>query len=131
MQFHSDGTLPGYPNAVFVFGSNLQGIHGAGAALAAKRLFGAKVGVGVGRTGHAYAIPTKETPNSVLPKHVIKKHVKDFLAYARANDQYVFFVTRIGCGLAGFTDSEIAVLFRGAPKNCDFAREWKKHLEIM
>jgi hypothetical protein len=92
-------------------------------------MFNAKIGIGAGRTGQAYAIPTKADPNSVLPKHVIKKHVKDFLAYARANDQYVFFVTRIGCGLAGFTDSEIAVLFRGAPKNCDFAREWKKHLE--
>lgn len=101
--------------AIFVFGSNLAGRHGKGAALAARRQYGAEYGVGVGLTGDAYAIPTKSATLTTLPLAHIAGHVDDFLAYARAHPELTFNVTRVGCGLAGYTDAQIAPLFAGAP----------------
>lgn len=91
---------------VFVFGSNLQGIHAGGAARTAVRLFGAKMGQGVGMQGQSYAIPTMQGG-----VETIKPYVDDFIDLAREWDQTTFYVTRIGCGIAGFTDEEIAPLF--------------------
>lgn len=104
--------------AIFVFGSNLRGIHGAGAANHAFQNEGAKWGVGVGPVGNSYAIPTKGLKIETLPLIVIKKYVGDFLIYARLQPNLEFNVTRIGCGLAGYSDSEIAPLFAGASPNC-------------
>ena len=102
---------------IFVFGSNLKGIHGAGAAKEALDKHGAKLGQGVGIQGNSYAIPTKETPNSRLSLSEIKFHVEEFLDFARANPNLLFEVTPIGCGLAGYKPHQIAPFFFDSPGN--------------
>jgi hypothetical protein len=103
--------------SVFVFGSNLAGRHGAGAALAAKHFHGAIYGFGVGPQGNSYAIPTKGRDLKTLPLAQIKTHVADFLHYARNHPDVSFALTPIGCGLAGYTPEDIAPMFRRAPAN--------------
>lgn len=110
---------------IFVFGSNLAGRHGKGAALDARREYGAVYGVGVGRTGDAYAIPTKGHSLQTLPLYVIAGYVKDFILYATDHPELEFFVTRVGCGLAGYSDDQIAPLFAGAPPNCELPKAWR------
>ncbi len=95
------------PNEIFVFGSNLAGMHGSGAARAALNRFGAIWGRGVGLQGQSYAIPTMHGGVDT-----IKPYVDEFAAFARSHPELTFYVTRIGCGIAGFTDAEIAPLFR-------------------
>lgn len=99
------------PNEIFVFGSNLQGYHGAGAARMALDKFGAIWGKGVGLQGQSYAIPTMDGGIET-----IKPYVDDFIEFARQHPEYQFLLTRIGCGIAGFTDEEIAPLFWEALK---------------
>ena len=102
------------PNEIFVFGSNLKGSHGAGAARTAHSKFGAVYGIGKGRTGSSYAIPTKTTSQSDgLPTANISTHVREFTEYARKHPELVFLVTEIGCGLAGYEPESIAPLFAG------------------
>lgn len=101
---------------VFVFGSNLAGAHGGGAARIAYENFGAEWGVGVGLTGQSYAIPTMQGG-----VETIKPYVDDFIEFAKAHPELFFYVTRIGCGIAGFRDREIAPLFKeavGVPNIC-------------
>ena len=124
---HKDRTIPNYP-AIFVFGSNLAGRHGAGAAKVARLRFGAEYGVGQGRTGNAYAIATKNANLCVLSVEDARYGVDCFLEYAKGHPEPRFFVTRVGCGLAGFADADIAPMFRGAPDNCDFPEEWEGFL---
>lgn len=122
---HQDGSLPqNDEQTVFVFGSNLAGRHGRGAALVARQRFGACYGTGTGPTGRSYAIPTKDERLQVLPLPVIACHVADFIAHARENPRKRYFLTRIGCVLAGYSDMEIAPLFKGLPDNCDIPNEW-------
>lgn len=97
------------PDEVFVFGSNLQGMHCGGAARTAVLRFGAIMGQGVGMQGQSYAIPTMQGGVDT-----IKPYVDQFIDLAREWDQTTFYVTRIGCGIAGFTDEEIAPLFAEA-----------------
>ncbi len=94
---------------VFVFGSNLAGMHAGGAARVAYERFGAVMGQGVGMQGQSYAIPTMQGG-----VETIKPYVDDFIRLAREWDQTTFYVTRIGCGIAGFRDDEIAPLFAEA-----------------
>ena len=94
---------------IFVFGSNLAGMHGGGAAYIAFRQFGAVMGCGVGLRGQSYAIPTMQGG-----VETIKPYVDDFIAFAREHPELFFYVTRIGCGIAGFRDKEIAPLFSDA-----------------
>lgn len=96
-------------NEVFVFGSNLAGHHCGGAAAAALRRFGAIWGCGVGMQGQSYAIPTMQGG-----VETIKPYVDEFIEYARQHPELTFYVTRIGCGIAGFTDDQIAPLFKEA-----------------
>lgn len=110
---------------IFVFGSNRAGRHGKGAALTAKIDFGAEYGVGEGRTGDAYAIPTKGYYLERLSLRDIKYHVDNFIDYAYKHPELEFYVTRIGCGLAGYTDKDISPMFEGAPKNCKLPKKWK------
>lgn len=91
---------------VFVFGSNLQGRHCGGAARVAREKFGAVMGQGEGLQGQSYAIPTMQGG-----VETIKPYVDRFIDFARECDQNTFYVTRIGCGIAGFTDEQIAPLF--------------------
>jgi len=128
MKFHKDGTLPLLnPYTCFVFGSNLAGRHGAGAAKVAHQKYGAKYGIGVGFYGNSFAIPTKDLKLSTLNLEQIESFVNEFLKFS-FNRNLDFFVTRIGCGLAGYKDEQIAPLFKNASNNCSFAEEWKKFL---
>lgn len=103
--------------AIFVFGSNLAGRHGKGAALWAVQHRGAINGIGVGRQGYAYAIPTKDATLHPLNLVLIQAYVWDFLAYAIRHNALNFQLTPIGCGLAGYAYTEIGPMFEGAPKN--------------
>lgn len=113
---------------IFVFGSNLAGRHGKGAALFAKEHHGAIYGQGEGLQGRSYAIPTKENgPGKslvILPLKRIEWHVIRFLLFAQENPDMTFHVTRIGCGLAGYRDDQIAPFFEHAPANCILPEEW-------
>jgi len=116
---------------IFVFGSNLAGIHGAGSALEAVRFHGARRGIGQGRWGLSYAIPTKGYRLEILPLNDIRHHVNEFLQYARNNPDLTFNVVAIGCGLAGYTPAEIAPMFRGASRNVMLPAEFWQVLEDM
>jgi hypothetical protein len=109
---------------IFVFGSNLTGRHGAGAALAAVKEHGAIFGQGQGLQGSSYAIPTKDRNLTPLPLNLIKDWVSVFKRFAAAHPELTFNVTRIGCGLAGFTDQEIAPMFAGCPANVILPKAW-------
>ena len=97
------------PGEIFVFGSNLRGMHGGGAAYAAYRKFGAVMGQGVGLQGQSYAIPTMQGG-----VETIRPYVDEFIVFAKTHPELTFLVTRIGCGIAGFTDDEISPLFKQA-----------------
>lgn len=97
------------PNEVFVFGSNLGGFHGGGAARVAMNAFGAVWGQGVGLQGQSYAIPTMQGG-----VETIQPYVDEFIGFAASRPDLYFYVTRIGCGIAGFVDEDIAPLFRDA-----------------
>lgn len=94
---------------VFVFGSNLAGMHGGEAAATAHRCFGAVWGKGVGLQGQSYAIPTMQGG-----VETIKPYVDEFIEFAKSHPELRFLVTKIGCGIAGFRDEEIAPLFAEA-----------------
>jgi hypothetical protein len=147
IEFHKDGTLPPGPmplpvsglwlanwraSTIFVFGSNEAGIHGAGAAKVAFEKYGAEWGKGHSRVGYSYAIPTKDKNINTLPLEKIKEYVDNFKRYTFFVNVHMnsvkWFVTRVGCGLAGYKDSQIAPMFKGAV-NCSFAEEWKPYLE--
>jgi len=97
------------PNEIFVFGSNLSGMHGGGAAWVAYRKFGAIMGQGVGLQGQSYGIPTMQGG-----VETIRPYVDEFIGFAKSHPELTFLVTRIGCGIAGFDDAEIAPLFEAA-----------------
>ena len=97
------------PNEIFVFGSNLAGMHGGGTARIARLKFGAKLGVGVGLQGQSYGIPTMQGGVDT-----IRPYVNQFIDYAKTHPTQHFLVTRIGCGIAGFSAEEIAPLFADA-----------------
>ena len=97
------------PNEIFVFGSNLAGSHGGGAARLAYNRFGAIWGRGVGLQGQSYGIPTMHGGVDA-----IKPYVDEFIEFAKQHPEYKFLVTKIGCGIAGFTTDEMAPLFQGA-----------------
>lgn len=110
---------------IFVFGSNLAGRHGAGAALYAKKHHGAIYGQGIGRQGNSYAIPTKDERIKTLPIEEIVCYISDFMSYAENNPKLTFNVTRVGCGLAGYTDEAISCFFKDAPANCKLPEGWR------
>lgn len=109
---------------IFTFGSNQLGIHGAGAALAARLDWGAQPGVGEGRTGMAYAIPTKITPHQRRNLNDIAISVRRFNEYAVARPGYRFLLTTVGTGHAGYTHEQVAPLFQGLPRNVILPDEW-------
>ena len=113
-------------NEIFVFGSNLAGSHGGGAARIAHIYFGAVMGQGVGLQGQSYAIPTMQGG-----VETIRPYVDEFVAFAKAHSDLRFYVTKIGCGIAGFEGKEIAPLFAGAidVKNILLPREFVDIIE--
>ena len=120
---------------IFVFGSNTAGIHGAGAAKHAMLYEGAILRQGYGMAGNSFAIPTKDHKILTLPLDKIQMYVTEFKKFAQAvhipgsdKQSHEFKVTRIGCGLAGYHDSDIAPMFLGSPDNCYFDTEWRQYL---
>jgi hypothetical protein len=125
--FHPDNVIP-TGDWIWVFGSNEGGRHGKGAAKIARINFRAEYGVGRGPTGHAYAIPTKDKHLNVLPLDKIEADIALFLEYARANPKLNFFVTAVGCGLAGYSHDAIGPRFADAPNNCSLPDVWKQYV---
>lgn len=119
-------------DVVFVFGSNLAGIHGAGAAKYALDKHGAVYGIGEGLQGSgmymSYALPTKDYQIQTMPLDTIKKHVDKFIETAKQHPELKFQVTCIGCGLAGYKHQDIAPMFKDAPDNCYFDTNWLEYL---
>lgn len=114
-----------FAHEVFVFGSNLAGRHGRGAALTAHLLFGAERGVGCGPTGQCYALPTKDEQLKVLPLETIDIYIRGFYKHVRANPSHLFLVTKVGCGLAGYTAAQMGPLFRrDRPPNVVLPKEF-------
>ena len=115
-------------NEVFVFGSNLAGAHGGGAARVAFHAFGAEWGKGVGLQGQSYAIPTMQGGVDT-----IQPYVDEFIQFAKEHEQQIFLVTRIGCGIAGFRDEEIAPLFKKAENiaNIILPKEFVEIIQIV
>lgn len=111
------------PHQTFVFGSNLAGRHGAGAALLAKKAFGAEHGIGEGLTGQCYALPTKDENIQTRPLHEIGESFRKFLHVVLNNKNSDFLLTKVGCGLAGYTVDEIASEFWNAG-------EWIGHKKV-
>lgn len=125
----SEFNRPGYlPGQIFVFGSNLSGIHGAGAAKFALDHCGARWGIGIGISGDSYAIPTKDWNIQTMRLDHINHHVQVFLDVARMFDAIEFYVTALGTGLAGYRHADIAPMFKGHPRNCIMPPEWKDYL---
>lgn len=110
---------------IFVFGSNLAGRHGAGAAKFAVKYCGAQYGNPFGLQGKSFAIPTKDEMLRTLPLDAIAQHVRQFLHFAVQNPHLTFYVTPIGTGLAGYKDEHIAPLFADAPPNCILPSQWQ------
>lgn len=114
-------------NVIFVFGSNLAGRHGKGAALEAVRHWGAEYGVGEGRTGNAYALPTKDVNLKTLPLPDIQQAFIRFWKYALRHPEDQFLLTPFGTGLAGYHVSEIRAIMSGAPlRNIWESGDWSK-----
>jgi len=124
--FHQDGRLPA-AGEIFVFGSNLAGRHGKGAAKIA-RGYGAVYGIAEGRMGRTYAIPTKDGRIHTLPLARIGPYCAEFINYAALHPETRFFMTRVGCGLACYRDADMAPLFKGAGDNFCFPDEWRELL---
>ncbi len=112
------------PGRIFVFGSNTAGVHGAGAALEAYDHYGAIWYKGEGLQGTSYGIPTKDNGLITLPLEEVRQYVDHFIEFAKSRPDLHFFVTRIGCGLAGYRDEQIAPMFKGAPENCEMPHGW-------
>lgn len=110
--------------SIFVFGSNLAGRHGKGAALYALKHHGAIYGQGLGLQGSSFAIPTKDKHLRTLPLSTIEVRIYEFLQFARDHPEYQFDLTPIGCGLAGYKQTQIKPLFNDKPNNVHFTKEW-------
>jgi len=145
-KYHKDGSLPQDNFEIFVFGSNLAGIHGAGAAKIAKDLFGRPYGTPFGlihnnerkygRYFASYGIPTKDSDLRTIDLVRIKQYVESLreliiqdLEESSSGGEMKWFFTRIGCGLAGYKDEQIAPMFENFPFPCNFPIEWKQYLE--
>lgn len=118
---------------VFVFGSNESGIHGGGAARYAYDNLGAKWGNGTGLQGKSYAIPTKDYQIKTLPLQKIQIYINDFINFAYKNSHLKFFVTKIGCGLAGLTVKDIAPMFKNVDKinNIILPEEFVNYIKLL
>lgn len=114
MRITPEGIKKLKPEDIFVFGSNESGIHGAGAARLAYDQFEARLGQGFGPSGQTFAIPTKDWDIKTLPLADIHGYVDRFISFAERKEyqNYRFFVTQIGCGLAGYTPRQIAPMFK-------------------
>jgi hypothetical protein len=114
------------PNEIFVFGSNQRGAHAGGAARLATEEFGAQEGVGEGLTGRCYAFPTLSANFEKVSRSSLEASRDRFFATARQNPDKTFLLTKVGCGIAGFTEDEIRPLFKNAPANVILPEDWRR-----
>ncbi|EHU1357117.1 hypothetical protein OFN07_02110 [Acinetobacter baumannii] len=129
-QYHDESIVTELPeDTVFVFGSNMAGQHGNGAARVASQHFGAVEGVGRGWAGQSFAIPTLNEHIQQMPLSQIEHYVEDFKVYAKNHPKMKYFVTALGCGIAGYKVSEIAPLFKGIHHNVIFPESFKPYVE--
>ena len=113
------------PNQIFVFGSNLAGRHGAGAAKQAHDQFGAEYGVGEGMTGQSYAFPTLGRQLQQLPSWMLCSARDRLYATCAAYPSNEFLLTKVGCGLAGYGDEYMRSLFVNPPANLILPEDWR------
>ena len=113
---------------IFVFGSNLAGRHGAGAAKYALQHHGAVYGQGWGLQGNSFAIPTKNANINTLPLSIIKVYVERFKEFAEEHPKLTFQLTPIGCGLAGYKHEDIGPLFKNSPTNVVIPKEFEPYV---
>lgn len=118
-------------DCIFVFGSNLAGRHGKGAALYARKKYGAIYGQGIGLQGESYGIPTKDEKIKTLPLERIKPHVDQFIEFAKDHPEMMFYVSPVGCGLAGYVPAQIAPLFKNVTSNVILNDEFKYALGLL
>ena len=129
-QYHDESIIKALPeDTVFVFGSNLAGEHSDGAARVAHQYFGAVKGVGRGWAGQSYAIPTLNEHIQQMPLSQIEHYVEDFKVYTRNHPKMKYFVTALGCGIAGYKVSDIAPFFKGISKNVILPESFKPYVE--
>jgi len=115
------------PGQIFVFGSNRAGIHAGGAARLAREKFGAREGVGEGMTGHCYAFPTLTENFEKVSRASLEASRDRFFQTARRHPEKTFLLTKVGCGIAGFSEDEIRPLFAHAPANVVLPEDWEAH----
>ena len=129
-KYHRDGEIP-LPGtrSIFVFGSNDRGAHGKGAALIAKDLYGAEYGVGSGLMGRCYGIPTKDRFMRTKSLYEIKRDVDFFVKFTHSRPDLDFWITSVGCGLAGYKGWQVGVFFKGCNTNCNFPKNWRPYVE--
>ena len=129
-QYHDESIIKSLPeDTVFVFGSNMAGQHAGGAARTAKEFFGAVEGVGRGWAGQSFAIPTMNEHLQQMPLSQIQHYVDDFKIYAKNHPKMKYFLTSIGCGIAGYTVEEIAPMFKGIAHNVIFPASFRPFVE--
>lgn len=133
--YHDDNAIP-YRGEVYVYSSNLAGIHDQGTAASAAQRFGAQWAKGVGRVGQSYGIPIANKGLARLPLLIVRDEIDTFLDYARRRPNEHFFVTRIGCGPevgfvehAAFRDEQIAPFFTLVPSNCSLPERWRPYVD--
>ncbi len=128
--YHNESIIQSLPeHTVFVFGSNMAGKHLGGAAKTALHYFGAMMGVGRGWSGQSYAIPTMNEHLQQMPLSQIQHYVDDFKIYSKNHPKNTYFLTSIGCGVAGYTVEEIAPMFKGISKNVIFPNSFRPFVE--
>ncbi|MFW1799158.1 hypothetical protein ACG9YX_03845 [Acinetobacter nematophilus] len=128
--YHDESIIKTLPeDTVFVFGSNLAGTHQGGAAKTAHLYFGATKGVGRGWAGQSFAIPTMNEHLQQMPLSQIQHYIDDFKIYAKNHPKIKYFITSIGCGVAGYKVEEIAPMFKGIARNVIFPASFRPFVE--
>ncbi|APX62400.1 A1S_2505 family phage non-structural protein [Acinetobacter schindleri] len=129
-QYHDESIVKSLPeNTVFVFGSNMAGLHAGGAARTALEHFGAVEGVGRGWSGQSYAIPTMNEHLQQMPLSQIQHYIDDFKIYTKNHPKNNYFLTSVGCGIAGYKVEEIAPMFKGISHNVIFPQSFRPFVE--
>ena len=129
-QYHDESIITSLPeDTIFVFGSNLAGQHAGGAARTAHKYFGAVMGVGRGWAGQSFAIPTLNEHLQQMPLSQIEHYVEDFKVYAKNHPKMKYFLTPIGCGIAGYQIKDIAPFFKGISANVILPQSFQPYVE--
>lgn len=129
-QYHDESIIKSLAeNTIFVFGSNLAGTHQGGAAKIALQHFGAMKGAGRGWSGQSYAIPTMNEHLQQMPLSQIEHYIEDFKIYTKNHPKNTYFITAVGCGVAGYKVEEIAPMFKGISKNVIFPESFRPFVE--